>query len=156
MTTVSKILKWSDDFALDLPEIDAQHQVLFALFGELWEAIVNRVDRESMLRLIADLEDYAIQHFKEEELFMQATGFPQIASHKSAHDTYVRRIAIERQAVESGKPNLSLDLLRFLQDWLVEHIMVSDREYARYYDSTKQPATSGLGKFFNRLTRHAS
>jgi hemerythrin-like metal-binding protein len=152
VTAVNPIIGWSDDFALNLPEIDAQHQVLFGLIDELWKAIVARSGRDDQLRLIGDLEDYAVQHFKEEELFMQATGFPKLASHKLAHETYVRRITSERASIVSGSPSLSLDLLRFLQDWLVDHIMASDREYARNYESGKQPPAA-LGSFFNRLMR---
>jgi hemerythrin len=154
VATVPSSISWSDDFALNLPEIDAQHQVLFGLFGELWNAIVARAGQADMLRLIADLDDYAVQHFKEEEAFMTVTGFPRLEGHKMAHETFVRRVAAERLAIEKGSPNLSLDLLRFLRDWLVEHIMVSDREYARYYETT-MPARAGLGGFFNRLARAA-
>jgi hemerythrin-like metal-binding protein len=83
---------------------------------------------------------------------MQATAFPKLASHKMAHDTFIRRIAAERASIEGGSPSLSLDLLRFLQNWLVDHIMVSDREYARHYEISKQ-SPAGLGDFFNRLLR---
>ena len=151
MAAVNQTIGWSDDFALNLPEIDAQHQVLFGLIDELWKAIVARSGRDDQLRLITDLDDYAVQHFKEEELFMRATGFPKLETHKAAHGTFVQRIAAERASFESGNPTLSLDLLRFLQDWLVEHILASDREYARHYESSKQP--TGLGGFFNRLMR---
>ena len=152
MATVPTSIRWSDDFALNLPEIDAQHQVLFGLFGEMWNAIVIRAGQADMLRLIADLDDYAVQHFKEEEAFMTATGFPRLVSHKMAHETFVRRIAAERLAIEKGSPNLSLDLLRFLRDWLVEHILVADREYARHYEATTH-TRPGLAGFFNRLSR---
>jgi hemerythrin len=152
VASANSLIGWSDDFALDLPEIDAQHQVLFGLIADIWNAIVARSGRNDQLRLIGDLEDYAVQHFKEEELFMQATAFPKLASHKMAHDTFVRRIAAERAAIDGGSPSLSLDLLRFLQNWLVDHIMVSDREYARHYEMSKQPP-AGLGGFFNRLLR---
>lgn len=152
MASVSPIVGWSDDFALNLPEIDAQHQVLFGLIDELWKAIVARSGRDDQLRLIGDLEDYAVQHFKEEELFMRSTGFPRLAEHKLAHETYVRRIASERASIISGSPTLSLDLLRFLQDWLVDHIQVLDREYARPYEADRKPP-AGLGGFFNRLMR---
>ncbi len=152
MASRNPIVGWSDEFKLHLPEIDAQHQILFGLIDELWKVIVARSGRNDQLRLIGDLEDYAVQHFKEEELFMQATSFPNLASHKLAHETYVKRIASERATIISGSPTLSLDLLRFLQDWLVEHIMVSDREYARHYETGKKPP-AGLVGFFNRLMR---
>lgn len=155
MALANPIIGWSDEFALNLPEIDAQHQVLFGLIDQLWTAIVARSGRDDQLRLIGDLEDYAAQHFKEEELFMRANGFPGLAAHKAAHETYVRRIASERASIVSGSPTLSLDLLRFLQDWLVEHIMASDREYARHYEAGKKPPT-GLVGFFNRLMRVAN
>jgi len=152
VATVPTSISWSDEFALNLPEIDVQHQVLFGLFGEMWQAIVGRAGQADMLRLIADLDDYAVQHFKEEEAFMAATSFPKLAGHKMAHETFIRRIAAERALIEKGAPNLSLDLLRFLRDWLVEHILVADREYASYYEASSH-ARAGLGGFFNRLTR---
>lgn len=153
MPEVPSIIGWSDDFALGLPEIDAQHQVLFDLFAQIWNAIVTRASRTDMLRLVADLDDYAVQHFKEEELFMAAAQYPKLASHIKAHETFAKRVAAERAAIEKGSPNLSLDLLRFLQDWLVEHIMVCDREYARHYEGSQQAADAGLGRFFNRFVR---
>jgi hemerythrin len=152
LASANPIIGWSDEFALNLPEIDAQHQVLFGLIDQLWTAIVERSGRNDQLRLIGDLEDYAVQHFKEEELFMKATGFPRLPEHKLAHETYVKRIASERASIISGSPTLSLDLLRFLQDWLVDHILVLDREYAHHYEAGKKPP-AGLGGFFNRLMR---
>lgn len=145
---MNPVIGWSDDFALSLPEIDAQHRVLFGLIDQLWNAVVARGDREDQFRLIGELADYAAQHFREEELFMQATAFPKLAGHKMAHDTFVRRIEAERAALESGSPGLTLDLLRFLQNWLVDHIMVSDREYARHYKGGSESSVSP-GGFFN-------
>jgi hemerythrin len=140
---------WNEDYALGLAEIDAQHKSLFDIMNRLWSAIVNRATPEQMLTIIGELEQYTQSHFTDEENFMRATGYPDFDAHRKAHVAFIRRLAEEKNAVLAGN-TLSLDLLRFLKDWLVSHIKVVDRAYADIYETSKQPK-SFLGRFFQRF-----
>src|ERR1019366_6753273 len=148
------LVAWSNKFELDLPEIDAQHQVLVDLINQVWAAIVLKPDREKALAILAELEKYTISHFAAEEIFMREIRYEQFAEHKGAHEEFVARIAEEKAKLLAGQA-ITLDLVRFLKDWLINHILVSDKAYALEYKKRSERASSEpastLGKFFKRF-----
>lgn len=146
------LISWDEAFSLGLPEIDDQHQSLFEIMNRLWSAIVTRGDGARMLAILGELEHYTQTHFTAEETFMRVIHYPDFNAHKTAHTSFIQRLAAERQALETGRP-LSLDLLHFLKDWLVNHIQVMDRAYSEVHKASQQPQQpqSFLGKFFQRF-----
>ncbi len=143
------IVTWDDRYSVGMNEIDAQHQALFETINRLWSAIVGKGSREQILVLIDELERYTVAHFSDEEKFMESTAYPDLAAHRPLHETFVQRIAAERQGVSAGK-SISLDLLHFLKDWLVQHIQVEDQRYAAHCRQDPQRG-SGLAGFFKRF-----
>lgn len=143
------IVTWDERYSVGMSEIDAQHQALFETINRLWSAIVDKSNREQILMLIDELERYTVAHFSAEEKFMESTAYPDLAAHRQLHQTFVQRIATERQDVSAGK-SISLDLLRFLKDWLVQHIQVEDQRYAAHCRQDPQ-RSSGLSGLFKRF-----
>jgi hemerythrin len=154
MSKAPLLVAWSNEFELGMPEIDAQHQVLVDLINQVWAAIVLKPDREKALAILAELEKYTISHFAAEEIFMREIRYEQFPEHKGAHEEFVARIAEEKAKLLAGLA-ITLDLVRFLKDWLINHILVSDMAYALEYKKRSEPASSEpastLGKFFKRL-----
>lgn len=151
MTSPQSKLAWSDDYALNLPEIDEQHKFLFHLIDEAWRAVARKADRDATLAVMAELERYTVTHFAAEEAFMREQHYSRHGEHQAEHEKFVARIALEQAGVKAGKP-LSLELLHFLRDWLVQHIRFADRAYAdEFRDREKAAMTGSLGKFFRRF-----
>lgn len=148
------LVAWSSEFELGMPEIDAQHQVLVDLINQVWAAIVLKPDREKALAILAELEKYTISHFAAEEIFLREIRYEQFPEHKSAHEGFVARIAEEKAKLLAGQA-ITLDLVRFLKEWLINHILVSDKAYALEYKKRSEPASSDpastLSTFFKRL-----
>ncbi|WP_164521400.1 bacteriohemerythrin [Iodobacter ciconiae] len=145
-----ELIKWSDSYNLGLKEIDEQHEYLLVLMNKAWQSIINRSDINIILGLLEELERYTISHFIAEETFMQAAHFPDFPEHKQEHQKFVSYIIKEKErASQTG--NISLDLMHFLRDWLVQHILVSDKSYVDYMEKMKSKETSLLGRFFKRL-----
>jgi hemerythrin len=130
-TLCEQLLPWHEDYGLGLDLIDDQHQRLFSLMNQVWEALYSLVEdsAEATSSLILELEHYARAHFDEEEAFMQETGYPRLESHRKAHEAFISRIHAEKDALLAGN-RVSLDLLLFLRDWLISHVLVADRDYA--------------------------
>lgn len=141
------LVGWKDEFSIGLPEIDEQHQALFELINRLWTAIVRQAGTDEILKIVMDLERYTLSHFTAEETFMRVAAYPDFQQHKKEHEDFVARVARERQAVTSGK-SISLDLIRFLKDWLINHILVADRKYADFH---ARKGGGGLSRFFKRF-----
>ena len=150
MPPVQQLVTWSSDFHLDLPEIDDQHRLLADLINKVWQVTVDHhADPARTLTIIEALERYTITHFTQEEVFMREIGFSGFVAHKQAHERFIARISEEKAKVMAGQ-RLHLDIVHYLKDWLINHILVADREYAVEYARHKAPA-SRLGLFFKRL-----
>ncbi|MDP2794935.1 MAG: bacteriohemerythrin [Sulfurisoma sp.] len=143
------LVAWQDDFGLGLTEIDDQHKSLFDLINRLWAAVVGRADTAEMMAILAELEHYTLSHFAAEETFMRVIDYPGFAEHKKAHEAFVGRLGEEKKSILAGK-HFSLEMLRFLKDWLINHIMVMDRAYAEVHAASKQPK-SMFSRLFQRF-----
>lgn len=147
MKQIANIAAWSDSYALGMPEIDDQHKALFVLINRLWEQIITQADSAEVMKVLEKLEQYTISHFTAEETFMRVIAYPGFDEHKAAHENFVARIGKEKAGILAGGA-LTLDILHFLKDWLVDHILVTDKAYA---DQHKRQSGSVLGRFFKRL-----
>jgi hemerythrin len=137
-TSISTVVEWSDIYELGLPEIDEQHKTLFAMINDLWQAVIARDSGDRIKSVLAQLEHYTIRHFTDEELLMRGIAYPNFASHRRAHLEFVNRIAQER-GKHAADEVVGLEILHFLNDWLVEHILTADRGYADHYARLAAP-----------------
>lgn len=146
---VPNLVSWSSAYSIGLYDIDNQHQELFDLINRLWASAVRRPDVGEVERIIQELERYTIAHFTAEEAFMRVSGYPELPPHKQAHDAFVQRIAQARADLKIGRVP-SLELLHYLKDWLINHILVSDVAYATHYRSANLQAKVPTRGFFAR------
>lgn len=149
MVSFSKAVQWSDSYSIGLQEIDDQHRTLIDLMNDLWAAITTNAPIDDSQKILERLEHYTVAHFGAEETMMRTIGYPDFDTHQLAHRHFVKRLQSEAQRLKNGE-KLSLDILHFLQDWLVNHILVNDKAYAAYYSGVTKP-TGFLGRFFQRF-----
>jgi hemerythrin-like metal-binding protein len=158
MSGTQSLLTWSDEFSIGMPEIDAQHGVLIELINQVWNTIIPaKPDHEKTFQIIEELERYTLTHFTAEEVFLREMGYLNFDQHKAKHDHFVARIAQEKAKISSGQ-RMTLDIVYFLRDWLINHILVSDKEYVAEFKNRALPVSSSsptssstLGKFFKRF-----
>lgn len=143
------LVTWSEAFHIGLPEIDDQHMMLVNLMNDLWAAIAANAPVSRCDEILARLENYTVAHFTAEEIMMRTLGYPELERHKAAHLEFVKRIQAERGRVAEGE-RPTLNILHFLQDWLIKHILVNDKAYADFYASRQQPRGL-LGRFFAKF-----
>ena len=144
------LVTWQANYALGMAEIDEQHKMLFDIMSRLWDGIVRNARASEMTPMLEELERYTVMHFTEEETFMRSIGYPQIDAHVALHRRFVQKITEEKAKTEQGE-RTSLELLHFLRDWLVNHILVEDKRYVAQFHTEKR-STSLLGRFFARLS----
>lgn len=127
------LMQWSEKMSVGVPELDADHKELIRIINQL-SADADDSNRRSALRqsLFALLR-YTEFHFAREESVMAACSFPGIEEHKRAHRAFVDRIRALNHKFDNDPEGttevVSEDLLRFLQDWLVHHILIEDKAY---------------------------
>ena len=128
------MIRWQDKYALGVVKIDEQHRKLFEIAGEI-EALLNDnfvTDKyDDIVAILGELKDYTIQHFKDEEEFMLSNKFPMFLTHKMMHNDFVEKIeSIDLSKVDNEQNLYLKEILNFVAEWLVEHILVEDAKYS--------------------------
>lgn len=128
------MIQWSDDYRLGINAIDEQHKHLFEIANRAYQLLMNdlRLDKyDAILAILAELRDYTVVHFQDEEKYMASIRFPKLLSHKVQHDDFVEKISnVELRAMDDNQDGFLLDILDFVTNWLVNHILKTDRMYA--------------------------
>jgi hemerythrin len=87
---------------------------------------------------IHEAVDYVRYHFTTEERLLRRIGYPDFAAHKKQHEDFVKKIIEEVRLFNDGKRFVPNNFVRFLRDWVLAHIAVSDKLYAKYLLSLKK------------------
>ena len=92
----------------------------------------QRKAKELLGQLLQNLSQYAQDHFLTEEKLFIKYGYPQKNDHMDEHNQFVQQVVDFKEAFEVGSGILSLEVMNFLTQWLVNHIKVSDKAYAPF------------------------
>jgi hemerythrin-like metal-binding protein len=73
-----------------------------------------------------------VQHFAHEEQFFRMHGYPGAAAHQAEHLKLTDQAKALKQQFETDQTRVTLDTLKFLRDWLNNHIIGSDKQYMEF------------------------
>lgn len=82
--------------------------------------------------ILRELAQYTKHHFEREEQALRASGYPGFQAHAREHEKLADQVFEFCEKFDQGRATLSLDLMRFLKDWLAGHILGSDKAYANH------------------------
>jgi len=134
-------IRWTEDLAVGILEIDNQHKELFQRINVLLEACNQGKGRAEISSTIAFLEDYVHTHFSTEERKQMQTQYPGCAAHMAQHVLFRKNLsAIKRQFEEEG-PGIHVIILtnHMVIDWLRNHIRTLDKDFGAYMQSRVRP-----------------
>lgn len=131
------MIKWNDRYSVHIPSIDEEHKELFDIIGELGAAMKNGQSNGVLGETLDRLVQYAGKHFDSEEKLFREHHYPQTDEHKAKHDEFIDKISEYNDLFRKGTNIVSVQLLGFLSDWLVKHIMQEDLQYAKFLSETK-------------------
>lgn len=135
--TAQQALVWSESFATGVPEIDDQHMILVHTLNEASVRLANDASLDSLDRITQDLLSYALYHFETEEELMQTYGYPEnggtdAAQHLEQHRAFSAKVVQVREGIKQGTPVAPEELLGFLNGWLVNHILNTDKKLGAF------------------------
>lgn len=126
------LANWREEYSVKIAKIDAQHQKLFDYINEIHDASIQNKAKEQLGGIIAKLVNYTQDHFKTEENYFSIYNYPNESAHKFEHQVFVDKIKEFQNDFESGKALLSLKIVNFLKDWLINHILGTDKAYSAF------------------------
>jgi hemerythrin-like metal-binding protein len=129
-----EFFKWKDQFSVNIPEMDQQHQEFFTLLNkvQLYSEKQDR-DPEFLNQLFRDLFAYVQTHFEEEEKLLGATGFPGLEAQKKQHQHFRDQLVKLREQHFKGQTTAPQSILTFMRDWFMNHVLEFDKKYGEYF-----------------------
>ena len=126
-------IDWRESMSVGVKVIDDQHKQLIDTISQLNEAIIaKKVDKE-LNGIFARLYDYILFHFATEEKYFDEFNYEESKEHKAAHLFFANRVIEMQDKVDHDSHALSLELIAFLEFWLVGHVMVMDQKYVECF-----------------------
>ncbi|MBF0096093.1 MAG: hemerythrin family protein [Magnetococcales bacterium] len=134
-----------EQFRLNHPAIDMQHEVLFALYNELKISQENQEQAFELGDIFLGLNGYVATHLLFEEELMRAFHYPQVADHLEGHRRLTERVTLLHNRFKQvkdlqEKQRIAQDVAQFLWDWLVQHIAEIDRQLVKFLN--EQPVSA--------------
>ncbi|MBN1182981.1 MAG: bacteriohemerythrin [Bacteroidales bacterium] len=135
MKEESKLVEWNKNFTLGIQEIDDQHQNLFGIINNLYNAVNEHKPQKQLHALLKELLDYTQYHFGTEEKYFDEFGFKESGKHINEHQSYTKKLTKLVKDVGSKKSKVSFDMMNFIGEWIEEHIENFDKEYVKLFQS---------------------
>ena len=126
-------INWKDELSVGVKLFDNDHKELFALANRLHDNIIVGSQQNALAPILKDLVNYTIYHFGHEEGMMLQYAYPDYEIHKKEHDALIEKVQDYNDQVLSGTTSISLSLIGFLKDWLVNHILITDMKYKNFF-----------------------
>ena len=125
-------IRWSSDLETGVRAIDRQHEELIGMLNELDAAHAGGCPQSVLDDVLQRLGTYVIFHFGTEEALM--AGLPHTEEHarqhRHEHAGFIEKLAgLRAQGADNGRQTMEA-LIDYLNEWLYQHILKSDRELA--------------------------
>ncbi|MFZ1375911.1 MAG: bacteriohemerythrin [Geothrix sp.] len=130
-SAVRPLMEWSPALQVGHPEIDRQHQKLIDIANRLNAAMQAGQGRAVSGEILQELVDYTVSHFGFEEGLMHTHGYSDRDAHLEEHRKLIQSVTAFKQQFDAGQASVSIELMGFIRDWLVNHILKVDKALAR-------------------------
>jgi len=126
---------WKNEYSVGIDEIDEQHKGLVNCIANLEKSIESVDEKQRWTAVhyaVVQLSDYTRIHFAVEESLMRVLGYPQRDAHLAQHRVFTSFLEnVQRKSITH---DISEDeIVGFLRDWLLTHIVHEDKKYAAWF-----------------------
>jgi hemerythrin len=126
------VVEWREGFKIGVNQVDLEHRHLFTL--------VKALSLESVDSTLNELLDYVVTHFTNEQELMEHSGYPGFRDHLKLHESFSATVADFLSSSAEWDAVRIMELRRFLNKWLIGHILTHDLRFGRWYLDHKKDA----------------
>lgn len=127
---------WNASFSIGIAAVDDQHRRLLDLINELEVALKGEPDEPMLIEVANGLLQYTRYHFQSEEALMESSGYDAGVRerHHEEHQEFVTKVQQVVANWDHGIDRRVADVLhKFLEHWVVTHILRSDRAFGNFF-----------------------
>lgn len=121
---------WEQKLSVGVTQFDEHHKKLIDLMLSLKFKVENKNLKISIKDILLELISYSKYHFKAEERAMKQYHYPDIENHIKEHNDFIRYIESISRDYNNGIKCDYNSIYIYLKNWLITHIMNTDRLYS--------------------------
>jgi hemerythrin len=137
------MIEWNESFTIGVDPFDEHHKHLVHLLNTSYDAFVLGVPTGKLADILNELFEYASYHFASEQFWMLDHSYPTLEQHLEEHSFFVQRLKEIQEDFRQGNSSVSLDIVIFLKNWLIDHILKSDVAYAKFISTQENVSSQG-------------
>ena len=122
--------EFKEEYKTGIDFVDAEHQRLFEIAEDAYQLQQNEFipDKyDNIIKILEELRDYTKSHFAHEESYMKEIGYKGMFTQKVQHDAFIAKLdEMDLQSLDEDSDEAINDILTFLTNWLVSHILNVD------------------------------
>ena len=122
---------WTDTMLCGIASIDEQHKELFRQL----DILRDRGNADRVPGVLRFLADYVVQHFNHEESLHLKSRYPKAAEHRKAHEHFVKTFWELKAKYDTSSGDFAsvMEVSKVVFDWLKNHVLKVDKEFAKFY-----------------------
>ncbi|BEP29572.1 bacteriohemerythrin [Helicovermis profundi] len=135
------MIKWKDSYSVGYKDFDEQHMELIRLINKVEALIKDKdLDEDTLFdevnQIFAEILDYTVYHFESEEKVFDEKNYENNETHRKAHQEFVENVKDLVGTFDSGKEvrEIAFKIYNTLVEWLIKHILGTDKLYMKKLD----------------------
>ncbi|MBI4808668.1 MAG: bacteriohemerythrin [Nitrosomonadales bacterium] len=122
-------IRFENSYLVGVEEIDEQHRNLVYLVNRLNDALKHDESKEAAMLMFDELLVATTHHFDTESRYMSSYHYPNQSAHEVEHAHLINEALQMKSQFRDGRELLALQSIK---DWLLGHIIYSDKKMAAY------------------------
>jgi hemerythrin-like metal-binding protein len=118
------------DLSLGFEPIDSMHEEFLQHCNAL--AVADEADVADCLARLDAFHAHCVEHFRQENEWMRATGYGPAGCHAGEHESALAVLRQVREKVLAGERGLIATLAQEMPQWFVHHVLSMDNQLAAF------------------------
>jgi hemerythrin-like metal-binding protein len=133
---MTDLISWAPRMSVGVAILDEDHKRIMTMINKLHDALAKGEGKKILGDIFHGLMVYISIHFECEEAMFAQTGYQGAAEQKKQHDEMTAKtLAIRQQFHDDPDSVKPMEVLYFLKDWWLDHIMNADKKYASFLNA---------------------
>ena len=132
---LTRSLPWDEKYSVGNDRLDTDHVFIFNVIERFKNAVRLELEDDYVNLLFSQILEHAGSHFGAEERYMEEIGYPGLENHRRRHGEMMAELKRLRGRCETPRADRQetlIDLVSFLNNWWLRHIMENDMDYKAY------------------------
>ena len=125
------MFEMKEEYYTGIQLVDDEHTKLLGIAESAYQLLNDHfvADKYDQIKVILqELKDYTKTHFADEEAYMERIQYKRMFTQKIQHQHFIEKLEeINMDEVDEDHNAAIQDLLDFLMDWLIHHIVEMDK-----------------------------